>query len=403
MGRLPDGLAVFVPFGLPGERVRIHLVEEKRGFARGALIEVIQPSPQRIEAHCAHFFSRLPAGVQTASKACGGCHYQHLSYEEQLTAKAEILRDQLQRIGKIEAPPMQATVPSPQPWNYRNHMQFHLTAQGQVGFFNAAGNQVIDIAECHLPELEVNAFWPQLAFEPGMKLERVSVRSGLDQELMVTIESGQPETPELEVEADISVTHIFDEHVVVMAGEDHLVIPVLGANFRVSAGSFFQVNTKMAEKMVSHLLDRLPVNTSSILLDVYCGVGLFSKFFAPKCAQVIGIESSASACEDFGFNLDEFENVDLYEGPAEDVLPHLQVRPEIVIVDPPRAGLEKPVVDGLLKLGARTIAYVSCDPSTLARDLGRLIAGGYHLTDVTPFDMFPQTYHIESISILEKN
>jgi 23S rRNA (uracil1939-C5)-methyltransferase len=138
------------------------------------------------------------------------------------------------------------------------------------------------------------------------------------------------------------------------------------------------------------------------LLDVYCGVGLFSAFLAPKCKTLVGIESSESACEDFTFNLDEYDNVELYEGLAEDVIPYLEVKPHVVLVDPPRAGLEKRVVDGILKLNPRLIAYVSCDPSTLARDAARLINGGYHLKDVKPFDLFPQTYHIESISLFER-
>jgi 23S rRNA (uracil1939-C5)-methyltransferase len=390
MGRLPDGRAVFVPFGLPNERVRLRLVEQKRGFARGELLEVLGSAPERIQPRCKHF------------TICGGCHYQNLSYERQLTAKTDILRDQLKRIGKLENPTVNAMVASPEPWNYRNHMQFHLTKEGQVGFVNAKGNGVFPISECHLPDETINTFWPQLEFESNMGMGRISLRSGQDDELMLILESDQPETPELEVEADISIVHIFDDHPVVIAGQDHFYIDILGKDFRVSAGSFFQVNTKMAEKMVAYLLEKLPLTSSSIVLDVYCGVGLFSNFLAPKCARLIGIESSVSACEDFAFNLDEFDNVELYEGTAEDVIQHLEARPDIVIVDPPRAGLEKVVVDGILKLNPRVLAYVSCDPSTLARDAARLINGGYRLVDVTPFDLFPQTYHIESISIFER-
>ncbi len=189
---------------------------------------------------------------------------------------------------------------------------------------------------------------------------------------------------------------------VVMAGDDHLVMAVNDRLFRVSAASFFQVNTELAGKMVAHLLEHIPVSPSTILLDVFCGVGLFSAFLAPFVGRLIGIEASPSACEDFSFNLDEFDNVELYEAPAEDVLPALDVKPEVVILDPPRAGLEKRAFDALLALKPAMIAYVSCDPSTLARDAARLIAGGYRLDQVTPFDLFPQTYHIESISIFEK-
>jgi 23S rRNA (uracil1939-C5)-methyltransferase len=393
MGRLEDGRAVFVPFGLPGERVRVRLTEEKRGFARGELIEILEVSPSRIIPRCKHF------GV------CGGCHYQDLPYEEQLKAKTEILRDQLRRIGRIENPPVGETVASPSPWYYRNHVQFHLTEEGKLGYVSAGtslAQGIVPITECHLPEGSINSLWPTLEFEPETNIERVSLRAGKENDLMLVLESDSPEAPELEIEAEISVAHMFEENAVVIAGNDHIVIPVLGRDFHVSASSFFQVNTAMAEKMVEHLISRLPITSSTLLLDIYCGVGLFSAFLASKCRRVIGIESSPSACEDFAFNLDEFDNVELYEGLAEEVIPNLAAKPDIVLVDPPRAGLEKRVVDGILKLNPPTIAYVSCDPSTLARDAKRLIEGGYRLKQVTPFDLFPQTYHIESISIFER-
>jgi 23S rRNA (uracil1939-C5)-methyltransferase len=390
MGRLEDGRAVFVPFGLPGERVRVRLREEKRGYARAELVEILEASPQRIAPRCVHF------GM------CGGCHYQNLPYEEQLKAKKEILRDQLVRIGRIENPPVRDAVASPGPWNYRNYVQFHLTEEGKLGYMTAGLPKVFAISECHLPEGSINSLWPQLEFEPGVDLELVSLRSGVEDDLMLVLESETPEPPELEIEAGISVTHVFEENTVVVAGNDHVVIRVLDRKFKVSTASFFQVNTAMAGKMVEHILASLPVSLSTTLLDVYCGVGLFSAFLAPKWERVIGIESSPSACEDFAASLDEFENVELYEGLAEDVIPHLDVHPDVILVDPPRAGLEKRVIDGILQLDPRVIAYVSCDPSTLARDARRLIDGGYRLKQVTPFDLFPQTYHIESISIFEK-
>ncbi len=397
MGRLDDGRAVFVPFGMPGERVRVRLTEEKKNFARGEIIEILESSKERIIPKCKHFGE------------CGGCHYQHIPYEKQLQIKTDILRDQLQRIGKIEHPPVNLMVACPNSWNYRNHVQFHLTEEGRLGYFRSAdkiylSEKILPISECHLPEPLINDFWPQLEFEPGSNVERVSLRTGNDDDLMMVLESESPEPPDLEIEAGISVTHLYEDNTVVIAGNDNVTIRILDRDFRVSAPSFFQVNTGMAEKMVNHLVSKLTVTPSSTLFDIYCGVGLFSAFFAPKCERVIGIESSESACEDFVANLDEFDNVELYEGLAEEILPNLVGRianPPYTIVDPPRAGLDKHVVDGILKLNPQTIAYVSCDPSTLARDAARLINGGYKLRDVTPFDLFPQTYHIESISIFE--
>ena len=394
LGRLPDpltgtgGRAVFVPFALPGETVRARIVDEKRGHVRAELVEVLEASPERITPKCRHFGE------------CGGCHYQDLSYENQLKAKTEILRDQLTRIGKIEDPPVQGMVASQREWNYRNHVQFHQARDGKLGYIRADNRGVLPIAECHLPEAALNDLWPTLQFESGLGLERVSLRLGADGETMLLLES--PEPPELELEADISVVHLLEGETIVMAGDDHILVEVKGRPFKVSAGSFFQVNTQMAGKMADHLLDALPVSGSDTLLDVYCGVGLFSAFFAPRVARLVGIEVSPSACEDFSVNLDEFDNVELYEAPAEVALPALDIHPDAVIVDPPRSGLEKPALDALLALDPARIAYVSCDPSTLGRDAARLIAGGYRLLRVTPFDLFPQTYHIESISIFDK-
>ena len=392
LGRLPDGQAVFVPFALPGERVRLRLLEAKRGHSRAALVELLEPSPERVTPRCIHY------GV------CGGCHYQHMSYAGQLKAKREILRDQLKRIGKIESPPVRDTEASPDAWYYRNHVQFHLTQEGRVGYIRHPAaphsvDPVLAIRECHLPEAPLNDLWPQLEFEPGSGLERVSLRAG--DELMLTLESPEPEPPEMEIEAELSVVHLYEDHPVVVAGAAALHIEVLGRRFQVSAGSFFQVNTPMAARMVEHVLAHLPERLGAVL-DIYCGVGLFSAFLASRCTRLIGVESSEAACEDFAANLDEFDNVELYEGLAEEVLPHLDVQPDAVLVDPPRAGLKRVALDAILALRPTRIVYVSCDPSTLARDARRLIDGGYELAEVTPCDLFPQTYHIESISVFER-
>jgi 23S rRNA (uracil1939-C5)-methyltransferase len=390
LGRLPDGRAVFVPFGLPGEIVRARAAEEKRGHVRAELVEVLEPSPERIAPKCRHF------GV------CGGCHYQSISYQAQLQTKTDILRDQLSRIGKIPDPPLQPMIASQDEWNYRNHVQFHLTPEGKPGYVAANGREVMPISECHLPQTTLNKLWPSLEFDPGLGLERISLRVGVNAECMLVLESEDPEPPELELETDLSVVHLTGDDMVVMAGDEALSISVNDRNFRVSAASFFQVNSKMAGNLVDHLLEHLPVSSITTLLDIYCGVGLFSAFFAGRVGQLIGIEASAAACEDFTANLDEFDNVTLYEAPAEAALSALDVTPGIAIVDPPRAGLEKHALEALVTLGPARIAYVSCDPSTLGRDAARLISAGYRFIQVTPFDLFPQTYSIESISIFEK-
>ena len=394
LGRLPDGRAVFVPFGLPGERVRVRLVDEKRGFARAELLEVLDKSPERIKPKCRHFGT------------CGGCHYQHLPYENQLKAKTEILRDQLQRIGKLENPPVKPIVASPDEWNYSNQVQFHLTNDGKLGLPEAGFiTALIPITECHLPEQAINDLWHQLEFEPNQEIDGVSLRAGMDDDLMLVLESETPETPDLEIEAGISITHVFDENTVVIAGSDHVFIRVLERDFKVSAASFFHINTKMAGKLVEYLLAKLPVTPSTTLLDIDCGIGLFSAFLAPKCRQVIGIEASHSEFEDFAVNLDEFDNIELYEGLAEEILPALAGRignSTYILVEPQGTGIEKAALDAIISIKPQAIAYVSCDPSTLARDAARLISAGYRLDEITPFDISPQTIHIGSIGIFTR-
>jgi 23S rRNA (uracil1939-C5)-methyltransferase len=272
-----------------------------------------------------------------------------------------------------------------------------------LGFQKAGSHYLVEIEECHLPMPEIGAAWLAAQFDAIPGLERIEFRQGSDGEVLVCLE-GSPDTlPVLELDAPYSLVHITQGGSVVLAGDDHVVYEVLDKSFRVSAGGFFQVNLPVAEAMSNHLLAELPVTPQTTLLDVYCGVGLFSKIFAPLVAKVTGIELDATACQDYATNLDEFDNVILYQGKAGQALAELKGKFDIVILDPPRAGLEPFALDTLLKLRPTHIAYVSCDPATLSRDLKHLLAGGYQMRKVTPFDLFPQTYHLESISLLENN
>ena len=391
LARLPDGRAVFIPFALPGETLRVRLVEEKERYARGEIAEILQPSETRVQPRCPHF------------QLCGGCHYQHTSYPEQLRIKEEILADQLTRVGKIQDPPVGTIVASPEPWNYRNHVQFHIAEDGRPGYMKHRSNEVFPIEECHLPEKELNQIWPAFEFEHIPGLDRVGLRSGEEgQDALLILESDAEEAFEFSLDLPLSAVLQGPGGEIILAGDDFTIIPVLDFPFVVSAGSFFQTNIGLTEILVERLLETLPLTAETVLLDLYCGVGLFSVFLAPHVKNLIGVESSPSAAEDFLYNLAEFENVSLYDLPVEEALPALALEPDIIVVDPPRAGLSRAVLDGVAALAPDVIAYISCDPATLARDLGRLHKGGYDLQESTPFDMFPQTYHLESLSILHR-
>ncbi len=389
LGRLPDGRAVFVPFVLPGEVVRIELVEEKTRFARAKPLEVLKPSTERITPRCMHFGE------------CGGCQYQHLAYEGQLRLKEALLLDQFQRIAHIDDPPIQPIVPSPNPWQYRNHVQFHLGQNGELGYVHADGEHLLIIEECHLPQAEINALWPQLELGPESGVYRLGIRQDSFDDIMLILEGDDPEAPEFSEDIPVSAVYTPPEaRLTVLAGDDHLVFSLLGRHFQVSARSFFQVNTPIAEKMIAHLLDSLALTGDTRAVELYAGVGAFSAFLAPKVGYLTAIESSGSACHDFAVNLDEFDHVSLYEAQAGDVLPTLDEPVDVLIMDPPRAGLAPAVHEALAELMPQQIAYISCDPATLARDIKRILKHGYRLDSITPFDQFPQTAHIETIVLM---
>ena len=392
MGHLPDGRAVFVPFVLPGEQVSVEIVEEKKRFAKGRAVNIVKASPDRIEPRCGHF------------EICGGCQYQHLDYAKQLEVKQAIMLDQLQRIAGIENPPLQPIVPSPSPWNYRNYVQFHLGQHGELGYIAVDGEHLLPISECHLPLDGINALWPQIELGEESGVYRLGMRQDSYDEIMLIMEGEDPKPPEFS--EDIPVSAVYappDSRLTVLAGGDHLVFKLLDRNFQVSARSFFQVNGPIAEQMVQHVLDHLDFSGEPNALELYAGVGLFSAFLAPRVKHLTAVESAGSSCHDFAVNLDEFDNVDLYEAEAEEVIPALEDPIDILVMDPPRAGLAPEVHDALGKLLPRQIAYISCDPATLARDLKKILQKGYELVSVTPFDQFPQTGHMESIVLMTRN
>jgi 23S rRNA (uracil1939-C5)-methyltransferase len=386
IGRLSDGRAVFVPFSIPGETIRIRITEDKKKYARGELLEVLDPSPFRVAPRCRHF------GV------CGGCHYQHIAYEQQLVIKRKILKDQLERIGKLTNPPIEDMIASPNIYNYRNHVQFHVSGGRKPGFFRADKKGIVEISECHLPEELLNKIWPLLEVEPQTGISTLGLRLGMDDDILLTLESPNVFDAEFNVEAlPVSVVHISPQEVQVLAGSAYTVMQVKGRNFQVSAGSFFQVNLPQAEKMVAIIEEVIPEGCGTIL-ELYAGVGLFSAFIANRVNKFVAVESSPQASEDFVENLDEFDNVELFQGAVEEILPHLDIQPEIVLMDPPRAGVEKNVLEKIIATSPDQVVYISCDPATLARDARRLVQGGYRPVKFIPIDLFSQTYHIETLS-----
>jgi 23S rRNA (uracil1939-C5)-methyltransferase len=385
-----------VPFAIPGEQVRVEIIEERPTFVRARLVEVLSASPERVTPVCKHFGE------------CGGCHYQHMSYPAQLKGKRQIVTDQLTRIGGIESPNVLDTIPSPNPLYYRNHVQFSQASDGKLGYIRfdkSANEMVLPITECHIAQPEIMELFYQIDVEK-LDVEQIGVRVGAD-EAMVVFESETGEPPDVELDLPISVASVGkDGQSLNMIGSQHLIHEVRGRAFQVSPASFFQVNTPQAEQLVGLVLEALGLSGGETVLDLYSGVGLFSAFIAPVAARVIGVEAFSPAVRDAEVNLDEFDNIELYESPVEIALEHIAeetLENVSVVLDPPRAGCDKAVIEQLLRIKPKHIVYVSCDPATLARDAKRLAAGGYRLISAQPLDMFPQTYHVETVAVFEPN
>jgi 23S rRNA (uracil1939-C5)-methyltransferase len=402
-----EGRAVFVPYALPGETVRVEIVEEKKNYARARLLAVVRAAAERVAPRCPHHFAIEPPegpGAARPGLACGGCQLQHLSDTAQLDFKTRLVRDQLVRIGGMAEPVVRPGLAPSQPYYYRNHTQFALTPEGRLGFRAAQSHRVVPVAECHQIEPVLGALFPRIVVEAeaAPAWERISLRSGAEGEALIVFE-GRPEAPEIELDLPVSAALArADGSVMTLAGRDYVVIEVRGRPFRVSALSFFQVNTAGAEALVGLVLEGLALAGGEAVLDVYSGVGLFSAFIAPTAGRVVGVEAYAPAVADAAANLDEFDNVEIYEATAEAALPRLAGPFEAAVLDPPRAGCAPEALDALASLKVARIVYVACDAATLARDLKRLAAAGYGLDWAQPVDLFPQTHHVECVARLTR-
>lgn len=400
LGRLADGRAVFVPFVLPGELAEVEITESKPRFAHGRAVKLLEKSPDRISPPCPYF------------SLCGGCHYQHLGYTQQLELKKDLVKDQLERLGKLTNLPEIPITASPTAFAYRNQVQFHpawrenAEVPASLGFKRASSDEVLPIGKCLLIPDEMNELLPQIELEAGSAITRIAMRSDSEGEIMLVFEGESDEPPELSLDLPVSATYLSPSgRSLNLSGNDALVYRVLGKEFLVSPESFFQVNLPVAEEMVRHILALVEGKQNLSILELYSGVGLFTHFIAPHASQLTAIESSPSACFDFAGNLDEFENISLYEGAVEVILPEIvaQIKPiDLVVLDPPRAGLNAKARQALIDLAPKEIIYLSCDPSTLARDLRYFSEKGYILQSVHAFDMFPQTAHVECVALLSK-
>ncbi|HRE46165.1 MAG TPA: class I SAM-dependent RNA methyltransferase [Aggregatilineales bacterium] len=391
-----EGRAIFVPYAISGEVITARITEDKGRFAFAEGITLLDPADSRIYPECPHF----------GPKRCGGCQWQHIDYPAQLDFKRQIVIDQLARIGGIADPLVHPVLASPDVWAYRSHMTMQITPEGRLGFVSTDGQTVIGIDECHLmrPELLAlfESFEVDLETNPNLDRVRFQVGSAPD-DLLIALTTTDDEEPFIALELPATVAFLDgDEIAHPLIGLGHVHYTIHDKHFRVTAGSFFQVNLPQAGRLVDLVLAALDLKGTERVLDLYSGVGLFTAFLAERARLVTAIETFPAAVNDADHNLSAYENVTLIEGAVEDVLAESTERYECAVVDPPRAGMEGEALDALVARQPKVIAYVSCDMATLARDAKRLKGKGYRLAEVQPVDMFPQTYHIEAVAVFRR-
>ncbi len=432
LARLPPddrgrGKAVFVPFVLAGETVEATLTEQKPGFARALVERVIAPSSHRILPACP-YFSR-----------CGGCNYQHAPYEQQLEIKKGILLETLRRTAKLELPFDIAVHPSP-PWNYRNRsrLQLGLSPTFAVGYFKFASHELLAVEECPISSPLINrglaALWQsgRDGKVPAGVREVEFFANADDTQLLVEVEcTGAVRRSTVRAWAeDLLTAHSAIAGVValrepnpgdrkagapevlVTGGASSLTYQTQRAAYRVSAGSFFQTNRHLIDELVRIVAAG---QSGQLALDLYAGVGLFSTALARDFHHVVSVEPSQTSTADLSYN--QPSNGEVVRATTEEylarakntgrvgkgtIISHLLHKPDLAVVDPPRSGLGERVARLLAALGAPRVIYVSCDPATLARDLVILLGAGYGVEQVHLVDLFPQTYHLETVVHLAK-
>lgn len=373
--------------GLPGEIVDVEsrwsLPRPGRKPAKRVpppqvrIVEVVAAAPGRAVPGCGIFGE------------CGGCQLQHMDYTAQLEWKRHRVADVLHDAG-FESPPVEPAIGCESPWGYRNHMRFSVNWEGRPGLTARGSHRILPLRACPLAHPQINVALAILA-EGALARPQVVIRYGAatGQMLIQPRPSGDALTQLHAADLDVRDETIEED----MGGE----------RFRIRPSSFFQTNTTQANRMAELVLDRLPAGPDVTLVDAYCGVGVFARLLANRAGAVLAIEESASAIRDARWNLRETPNVEIIQAKVEDVLPGMTRQLDGLVIDPPRAGCQRAVLDALITRRVPRVVYVSCNPDTLARDLAILClrSDAYSLVSVQPLDMFPQTAHIETIALLE--
>ncbi len=436
-------MVVFIPFAAPGDVVDVQLMKKKKSYAEGRIERIITPSDKRVEPRCEHF------------TICGGCRWQHIPYEMQLAAKQQQVEDAMRRIAKVEIPEISPILGSENIWAYRNKMEYTFSnkrwltreqlssgadfpERDGAGFhIPGAFDKVLDINCCHLQDdlgNQLRLFVKRFGIEHGYSFYDLRANSGLLRTLMIRIAStgevmalmsfGEddsekikalldamrktfPQITSLQYCINLKVNDtITDQEILVHSGKPYIEEEMEGLKFRIGPKSFYQTNSRQAYRLYKVAREMAGLTGSELVYDLYTGTGTIANFVSRQARQVIGIEYVPEAIEDAKVNseVNGIKNTLFYAGDMKDVLNadfiEKHGRPDVMIIDPPRAGMHQDVVDVILAAEPKTLVYVSCNPATQARDIA-LLDAKYQVAAIQPVDMFPHTHHVENVVKLD--
>jgi 23S rRNA (uracil1939-C5)-methyltransferase len=381
VGRV-EGKAHFIPGVIPGEMVIGRITKDGGSWARAELVEIRSASADRIEPRCPH------------ATECGGCQWQHAEYEAELAWKRNTVVSQLRHLGKISDPPVADIVAPGPPFGYRNRMDFRVI-DGRPAMHRARSHDLVPLGVCEILDPSLAELFAALGDLTGVA--RLTMRAGINTGDRLVIVEG--EIPEQAAAWGSSLATMDGRNVVGISGPARIYEEIGGTRFRISGNSFFQNNTHGAGALLELVAAALDPSPEDSLLDAYAGVGLFGAGLARHVGRVVAVESNKGAADDLRRNL-KSSGVDhrVIRGKMESVAGHLDEYPDIAVADPPRAGLGEAGIAAVTAASPARLAYVSCDPASLARDAATLAGYGYSLEHVTPVDLFPQTFHIEAVA-----
>ena len=367
------GAPVEVTGGLPGEKVVVEVQKRYPERIVAKVVEVLEQAEERVVPECEYFLT------------CSGCQWQHASYDYQLQLKQARVQREIDKYQSLSQVVVDATIGSESQLGYRNHGRFTVGKKddgGKIGYINAVTRRFVKIDRCLLMNEQINKVL-DLAQDNVAGQTQMAIRAGSNTDSML-------------IQPRMNLSHIG-----LVTGEQHYEEEVRGFRFRVAASSFFQVNTSQLSRAIDEVRDLLDLDGTEVMVDAYCGVGVFTVLLAPYVRKIVGIEESASAIEDAGLNSKDVLNIEFVEGKTEHILNTLNQHIDVLLLDPPRVGCHPDVLDSVIKLKPEKVLMISCEPEAMARDLNLLCSTGiYSLETIRPVDMFPQTRHVETISML---